>query len=103
MFSHDHNLDNNPDKTKVLLFCSDSERDHITVSFALQISGVLLNHNQSSKILGVEIDNKLRFIDHIKKITQKTDSRLRMLYYANRYLLNFKMRKKLCEAFILSI
>nr|CAH7762105.1 unnamed protein product [Callosobruchus chinensis] len=101
-FSHDHNLDINPDKTKVLMFCSDSERDHITASFALHISGVLLNHTQSAKILGVEIDNKLRFIDHIKKITQKTYSRLRMLY-ANRYLLNFKMRKKLCEALILSI
>nr|CAH7758888.1 unnamed protein product [Callosobruchus chinensis] len=65
------------------MFCSDSERDHITASFALQISGVLLNHTQSAKILGVEIDNKLRFIDHIKNITQKTYSRLRMLY-ANR-------------------
>nr|CAH7714800.1 unnamed protein product [Callosobruchus chinensis] len=84
------------------MFCSDSERDHIAASFALQISRVLLNHTQSAKILGVEIDNKLRFIDHIKKITQKTYSRLRMLY-ANRYLLNFKMRKKLCEALILSI
>nr|CAH7729898.1 unnamed protein product [Callosobruchus chinensis] len=84
------------------MFCSDSERDHIIASFALHISGVLLNHTQSAKILGVEIDNKLRFIDHIKKITQKTYSRLRMLY-ANRYLLNFKMRKKLCLFYLFAV
>ncbi|CAH1977168.1 unnamed protein product [Acanthoscelides obtectus] len=43
-FSMEHNLAINPDKTQVLLFCSDQKRKTVEDSFHLTTDGITLQH-----------------------------------------------------------
>ncbi|CAH1961467.1 unnamed protein product [Acanthoscelides obtectus] len=47
-FSMEHNLTINPDKTQVLLFCSDQKRKTVEDSFHLTIDGITLQHTQTA-------------------------------------------------------
>ncbi|CAH2006130.1 unnamed protein product [Acanthoscelides obtectus] len=48
-FSMEHNLTINPDKTQVLLFCSDQKSKTVEDSFHLTIDGITLQHTQTAK------------------------------------------------------
>ena len=95
--SKQHNLRINPNKTEVLLLCKASSR-----VMRLRLDGVTLGFSEVAKNSGLFIGVNLRFKDHLKMLLQKTYSRMKILY-SNRYILNFKMRKKLCESLILFI
>ena len=101
-YSKQHNLRINPNKTEVLLFCKASSRAFLEGVMKLRLDGTTLGFSKGAKNLGLFIDVNLRFKDHVKMLLQKTYSRMKILY-SNRYILNFKMRKKLCESLILSI
>nr|CAI5838597.1 unnamed protein product [Callosobruchus analis] len=101
-FSTEHNLSVNPAKSSVTLFCPENHREHIQSVLKLNIGSQALQFQDSIKILGVTIDNKLKFTTHIKNMMQKIFSKFRTLY-AHRHILNFKLRKKLSEALVLSV
>ncbi|VEN33939.1 unnamed protein product [Callosobruchus maculatus] len=100
-YSASHNLEINPGKTNLLIFCSDNKRSHITENIRILIGNDALQIKNSAKILGVEVDVKLRFTNYINSLAQKTYLRMRSLYSC-RYLMNFKLRKKLSETLVMS-
>lgn len=56
---------------------------------------------ESAKNLGIVLDGNLRFRDHLKRLNQKSYMALKILYN-NRHILNFKLKKILCESLVLS-
>lgn len=57
---------------------------------------------EEAKNLGVIFDNKLSFSAHVNNLIKRSYVCLKLLY-ANKHILNFKTRKKLCETIILPI
>lgn len=100
-YSKEHNLSINPSKTKAVLFCSKTKRTFVENSLELELDGIKIPLSTEVKNLGLVIDQSLRFKTHIKMLIQRCHVKMRLLYL-NRYILNFKMRKKLCESSILS-
>ena len=100
-YSSKHNLNLNAKKTQVLLIapeeCSNFLKDYINI----QLNGQPLGFTDIARNLGILFDNKLRFSQHISNLSKKSYVALKVLY-ANKHILNFKVRKKLCEAYILS-
>lgn len=101
-FSVEHNLSINPGKTEVLLFCSEGLRNSLTGRLRIQIGTNVLGFSNCARNLGLHLDVHLRFHKHIQSLLQKSYIKMKLLY-TNRYILNFKMRKKLCETLVLSI
>lgn len=101
-YSFEHNLQINPSKSSVILFCSENKRELIKARLNIKINNELLNYSHEIRILGIYFDEGLRFTCHVKKLAQKVYARLKILF-ANRCVLNFNLRKKLCETLILSL
>lgn len=101
-FSTDHNLKLNPEKSVMLLFSSDNKREIIKNNLRLVMNNTPLVFSNRSKILGVIIDEKLRFSEHVSTLLQKSFVKLKILY-ANKSLINYKLRKKLTETLIAPI
>lgn len=101
-YSSDHNLKLNPTKSVMLLFCSESKRNYLKEQLSIKLNGQALQFSSSARNLGVELDDKLRFADHVAKICQKTYLVLKNLY-SNKFVLSTNIKKKLCETLILPI
>lgn len=101
-YSQEHNLKINPKKTEVLLFCAEKRRQMLQAQLKLILGDSDLGFSSCAKNLGIYIDTNLRFKEHIKKLLQKSYLKMKVLY-ANRFILNFKIRKKLCESLVLSL
>lgn len=97
-----HNLKLNAEKTVALLFCQEKKRSFLEQNISISLNNQPLTFSSHCKILGVTIDTRLRFEEHVKNISQKCYVKLRMLY-ANQSIINFKIRKKLIESFVLPI
>lgn len=101
-FSTSHNLSLNTNKSVAMLFSSIKTRSFLKSNISVRVGSDLVPFSTKSKILGVILDDDLRFTLHTNQLLQKTYVSLKTLY-SNRYIMNFKMRKKLCEALILPI
>ena len=76
------------------------------VNFIKNSADILINNTKipvvdSAKNLGIVLDNNLRFKDHLKKLFQKSYMTLKILYN-NKHILNFRLKKTLCESLVLS-
>lgn len=100
-FSEKHNLLLNMNKSSIILFCSESERYTVEELLNLKIGQVNLKFSDSVKILGLTMESKLSFTGHVKNL-RKMYIKLRLLY-SNKFILNYKLRKKLCESLIMSL
>lgn len=98
--SYKHNLSLNPNKCVVLIFGSRNDVDAIS-QMQIKINGEKLSIVKSAKSLGVVFDDSLKFNLQVNKVIQKAYINLKLLY-SNRHILNFNMRKNLCEALVLS-
>lgn len=98
-----HNLKLNCDKTNILLISSKPHRLNLKSSLEIRVGDQQRLHFVSSvKILGLIIDEDLRFQKQVNIIVQKCYSNLKLLY-SNRDYLNFRIRKLLCESLIMSV
>lgn len=88
-------------KSSIILFCSESERYTVEELLNLKIGQVNLKFSDSVKILGLTMESKLSFTGHVKNL-RKMYIKLRLLY-SNKFILNYKLRKKLCESLIMSL
>lgn len=95
-----HNLSLNPNKCVVLMFGGRNDTDVIN-QMHIKINGGNLTTVKSAKSLGVVFDNSLKFNLQVNKVIQKAYLNLKLLY-SNRHILNFNMRKSLCESLVLS-
>ena len=99
-FSLSHNLTINPKKSFFMLF-----GNHITelsANIFFTINNELIPYTDCTKNLGLIIDSKLKFIQHVNHLLKKSYYILKLLY-ANRKELSFNIRKKLCESLVFSI
>lgn len=96
-----HNLHLNPDKSSILIFGSKNKVDILKTNLNISINGSKLNFVNIAKNLGLLFDNNLRFQEYLKKLFQRAYLALKILY-SNRHVLNFTLRKNLCESLVLS-
>ena len=90
----DNGLKANPDKFHLVL-SDDSHESHVKVG-ELQIE-----NSQTQKLLGIKIDNKLTFDQHVSDICIKVSGQLHALSRVSQFM-PFERRKELLNAFILS-
>lgn len=95
------NLKLNSNKCSVVYFASKSSQK----CFVKDDIKVHVDHNQLPvyeriKSLGLSIDNDLRFKNHVSSVIKKCYVALKLLY-SNHLILNFKLRKKLCESLVI--
>lgn len=87
----------NPSKSKVVV-CGAYNPDDICIS----LNNEILEIELEAKNLGVIFDGKLRFGNHVTACIKKAYTGLRSLY-PHRHSLEVNVKKKLCDALILSL
>lgn len=97
-----HKLKLNSQKTAIMLFCPKHEYEHLKSNLNIALDGERLSFIEKAKNLGITIDINLRFNDHVNNLIKKSYVSLKLLY-ANKHILNYKTRKKLCETIVLPI
>ena len=86
----DNQMKGNTDKCHLLLSKNESSEIHIGDS--------IIESSTCEKLLGIKIDSKLRFDDHIQDLCNKANRKLRALARATPYM-NLQKRKVLMNAF----
>lgn len=102
IYAKQNNLQLNPDKCAFMLFSSDKIKNNIIDSLKLKIDDHFLNSVDKIKNLGLIFESDLRFKAHVALLIKKCYIRLKLLY-TNISIINFKLRKKLCETLVLPI
>ena len=89
----------NNDKTKLLIFDSNPNLDAVLVDVRTDLTLVILEC-KSQKYLGLIVDNKLNFYEHIDYIKKKVAKRIGAMY-RSKNLLPLKYRKMFANALML--
>ena len=84
----------NPDKFHLIL----SEND---TSISIEIADFIIENQQSAKLLGIRIDNKLTFNKHVSDLCSKASQKLHALARVRSYM-SMKQSKIIMKTFILS-
>lgn len=99
--SQDHLLQLNPLKSVALLFCNEKVRQNISQDLSLTIGNSEVSFKSSSKNLGLIMDNKLKFNEHITSCIKKSYSAIKSIF-PHRHCLDKQTKVELCEALVLS-
>lgn len=99
--STDHLLKINPSKSSAIIFCNDNIREFVTREINIQIGNDIIAFNHNSKSLGLIIDHKLRFKQHITSKLRLAYAALKMIY-SQRHFLSIDIKKMLCDSLVLS-
>lgn len=99
--SKNHSLSINPNKSSVIVFGSDKDRQR-AINGILFVSGQKLEYKETIKCLGLNIDVHFRFVSHVNSLIRKSYCLLKS-FYANRHCLNEKSKIMLCDSIILSM
>lgn len=91
----------NPTKSIAVLFARDSHRPYLLRNLNLKLNNENITLKDSAKNLGLIIDYKLHFKEHITAKLRAAYSTLKMLY-PHRHYLNQDTKKTLCESLVLS-
>ena len=89
----------NPKKFQLLLSTKRNTEDFI--GKPINVSGKTIFSTDSIKFLGINIDNKLKFNEHINSLCKHASQQLNSLYRLNKYL-TFESKKVLVNSFICS-
>lgn len=101
-YCREHKLKLNSNKTVTMLFCSRSHYEYLKMNLRLKIDDQQLSFESHAKNLGIIFDEKFRYIEHVNNLLRKSYVCLKLLY-ANKSILNYKVRKKLCETMVMPI
>lgn len=101
-YSQEHNLKLNSSKCSVICFCPRKAQHLVQSNLTIKINDLQLDLITSVKSLGIIFDTKLRFQEHVTQLIKKSYIALKLLYL-NTSILNYKLRKKLCETYVLPI
>lgn len=91
----------NPTKSQIILFGPKNVRKRCSDKLIFYLNNEPLSFSETVKNLGLNIDSNLTFDKHVNYIISKSYSSLKLIYN-NSTLLNFKVKKVLCEALVLS-
>ncbi|KAL5252090.1 hypothetical protein ACHWQZ_G015036 [Mnemiopsis leidyi] len=89
----------NCDKTNFLIFDSSNNLDDIPIEINNDLS-LVIHESKSQKYLGLIVDNKLNFYQHIEYIKKKVSKRIGAMY-RSKSLLPLKFRKMFANALML--
>ena len=89
----------NNNKTKFIVFDSHPDKDAILVNVRSELTLVICEC-KTQKYLGLIVDNKLTFYDHIEYIKRKVSKRIGAMY-RSKSLLPLKFRKMFANALML--
>ena len=89
----------NPKKFQALLVSK--RQNTISEDLTISINDVDIKPNNSVKLLGITLDNKLKFEKHISSICKSASCQLNALFRL-KYFLGFKGRKILIKSFVYS-
>lgn len=87
----------NPKKFQLMLLGNLGQINNIEVN----INNIVLKPKSCVKLLGIHIDCKLNFSEHVKKLCKSASGKVKALFRIRPYL-DVQSAKRLCEAFILS-
>lgn len=99
--SNDHLLKINPSKSSVILFTSNIDRNAIINNLEFRIGRDIIPFKDHTKNLGLILDYKLRFKEHITQLLKKCYTSLKIIYSLRSYL-TYDIKKMLCDSLILS-
>ena len=97
-----HSLLLNESKSKLLIFGKSSQQLGALDNCNIKINNVLLPSSNSCKNLGLLIDNKLRFENHVSELVQRSYYKLKV-FYILKNTLTTEIKLKLCDSLILSM
>ena len=84
---------------------ANSDKSHLLLSTSTSstanINGDIIKNSESEKLLGVTIDYKLNFDEHLSQVCDKASQKLNALARISSYM-NIKQRKRVMRAFISS-
>ncbi|KAL5248062.1 hypothetical protein ACHWQZ_G017289 [Mnemiopsis leidyi] len=89
----------NCDKTNLLIFDSSNNLDDIPIEIKNDVT-LVVHERKSQKYLGLIVDNKLNFYQHIEYIKKKVSKRIGAMY-RSKSLLPLKFRKMFANALML--
>lgn len=101
-YSFENNLKLNVGKCTVVCFSSSNLKNYLKANLRVKVNDEILNISSCAKNLGVIFDDDLRFKNYINLLVKKSYIALKLLY-TNINIINFKLRKKLCESLVLPI
>ena len=101
LLSDQHNLKLNSSKSQIMLFSNRIKYNYLKDSLSIYIDNQKLKFVETTKNLGVTLDVRLRFKEHVTNLRQRSFSNLKLLY-ANKDILNFKLKIQLCQSLVLS-
>lgn len=99
--SKDHSLCINPNKSSIMLFGRQCERERNSHLLDISVNNVRLLPVNEAKNLGLIIDRDLRFKKHINNCIKRAIFNLKNIY-ASRGFLNRETIKMLCDTLVLS-
>ena len=76
----------NLDKTKAMLVTTRQKRSRLDNDLNILFNDVSLFAVSNEKVLGIQIDNHLSWGDHIRKVTKKMSTNIRLLSKIIAYL-----------------
>lgn len=101
-YCENHVLQINTLKTNAMLFCGKSVYEYLKSNVHIYINNEEIIFVDSVKNLGLIFDKDFKFTNHVSMLIKKSYISLRLLF-SNKNIINFKIRKKLCECIVLSV
>nr|CAH7767839.1 unnamed protein product [Callosobruchus chinensis] len=101
-YTKNHNLSLNPTKCNAILFCQKKFSNILKTNLNIKIMNNTVQLAVSLKILGITIDENLRFSSHVANVIQKSYFRLKILY-SSKYVLSRNVKRVLCETLVMSV
>lgn len=99
--SNNHALKINADKSCAVLFGSENQRRVALEILKIQFGNDTIPFSDSCKSLGLIIDYKLRFKEHVTYMLRKAYTSLKLVY-SQRHCLTKDIKKLLCDSLVLS-
>ena len=99
--TNSHLLKINPSKSIAVLFCNENLRINIMTRLNIMLEDRTIRVEKQAKNLGLILDNKLRFKEHVTNKLKICYSRLKIVY-SQRRCLSPEIKKMLCESLVLS-
>lgn len=99
--ARDHLLQLNPKKSSVIVFGSDAQISHVKQTIRIKLDDEYLPFSNHGKSLGLIIDSKMRFREHVTSKLRVAYCNLKMIY-SHRTYLSQDIKKMLCDTLILS-
>lgn len=100
-YANQHSLVINPNKSQAIVFGNKEAVARVMSAMRLEVQGSSIKFVNEARNLGLLLDNSFRYKNYINQAIKKSYAKLRILYPHRTYL-PLKVKKMLCEVFVMS-